>query len=153
MEEETIRTKTTFDTVTQKHQLEIIKAAIPYINNSEQKLVSVYVKVSELMDTVTIFQKPESSVGICSTGDNEGGILNMLNDIKAVCTSKEKETINMVINYMNAFQLYNSYQDTYSDTENTYNENSSSNMFDNLKDLLTPEQQKMFETYSVMFNS
>lgn len=157
MEEENAKTKTAFDAAIQIHQLEIIKAAIPYINASEQKLISVYVKASELMDTITIFQKPEASVGICSLGDKEGSLLDMLTDIKAVCTNTEKETVNMLINFLNAFQLYNTYKDTFGDNENLFANalggNSSGNMFDNLKDLLTPEQQKMFETYSVMFNS
>ncbi len=157
MEEEYSKTKTAFDAAIQIHQLEIIKAAIPYINASEQKLISVYVKASELVDTITIFQKPEASVGICSLGDKKGSLLDMLNDIKAVCTNTEKETVNMLINFLNAFQLYNTYKDTFGDNENIFANalggNSSSNMFDTLKDLLTPEQQKMFETYSVMFNS
>lgn len=153
MEDENIKTKTAFDAATQKHQLEIIKAAIPYIGTSEQKLISVYVKATELADTITIFQKPESSIGICSLGNKQGSILDLLNDIKVVCTNTEKETINMITNYLNAFQLYNSYQKTFGNDENENNQNSPNGMFDHLKDLLTPEQQKMFETYSVMFNS
>lgn len=155
MEEENFKQKTAFDTALQNHQLEIIKAAVPYINASEQKLISVYVKASELADTIHIFQKPGNSVGICSQENKDGSILDMLNDIRAVCTNTEKETINMLINYLNAFQLYGSYKTTFGDQEPTYTQNTSNpnNMYDNLKELLTPEQREMFDTFSIMFNS
>lgn len=139
--------KTHFDAALQKHHLEIIKAAIPYINTSEQKMISIYVKLSELIETISVFQKPESSVGICSA-DNDGSILDMLNDIKEVGTAKEKETIDMLINYMNAFQLYNTYKSTFKDEDAQ-----EFGGFDTLKQMLTPEQQQMFDTYSCMFSN
>jgi hypothetical protein len=157
MEEETTNTKTAFDAAIQNHQLEIIKAAIPYINTSEQKVISVYVKATELMDTISIFQKPNNSIGICSQENGNGSPLDMLNDIKAVCTNTEKEAINMIVNFLNAFQLYNTYKSTFgADGDifaNSLDGNSANNMFDTLKELLTPEQQKMFDTFSIMFNT
>lgn len=153
MAEESNHAKTAFDEATQQHQLEIIKAAIPYINTSEQKVISIYVKVSELADTIKIFQKPKADIGICSQGENSGSMLDMLNDIKSVCTNTEQETINMIINYFNAFQMYRTYQQSCDNDENDTSQPNSSNMFENLKGLLTPEQQQMFETYNVMFNS
>lgn len=151
MEEETIKAKTAFDAATQSHHLEIIKAAIPYINNSEQRVISVYVKASELAETMEIFRKPEASIGITAQGSEGASVMDMLNDIKAVCTSKEQETINMMINFSNAFQMYQSYSQTFGDSG--MEQPNSSNMLDGLKGLLTPDQQKMFETYSVMFNT
>lgn len=157
MEEETANTKTAFDAAIQNHQLEIIKAAIPYINTTEQRMISVYVKASELMDTISIFQKPNNSISICSQETGSGSPLDMLNDIKAVCTNTEKETINMIVNFLNAFQLYNTYKDAFGADDtifaNALGGNSSTNMFDTLKELLTPEQQQMFDTFSIMFNS
>jgi hypothetical protein len=151
-EDNNIVAKTAFDAATQNHQLEIIKAAIPYINVSEQRLISVFVKFSELRDTISIFQKPESSIGICSLGTNKGSTLDMLNDIKSVCTNAEKERINLIINFMDATRLYSSYRETYGDERNP-NQPNTSNLFESLKKLLTPEQQKMFDTYSLMLNT
>lgn len=157
MEEETANTKTAFDAAIQKHQLEIIKAAIPYINSSEQKMISVYVKASELVDTISIFQKPDNSISICSQENGNGSPLDMLNDIKAVCTNTEKESINMIINFLNAFQLYDTYKSTFGDDENifanAFGGDSPTNIFDTFKELLSPEQQQMFDTFSVMFNT
>ncbi|PXV85582.1 hypothetical protein C8E03_11613 [Lachnotalea glycerini] len=152
MEEDNIKAKTAFDAAIQTHHLEIIKAAIPYINTSEQKVISVFVKAAELAETINIFQKPEASIGICSLGNNSGTILDMLNDVKTVCNTKEQDIINMIINYYNAFQMYNTYRQSYDDNDNMEHPNSST-LYNNLKDLLTPEQQQMFETYSLMFNS
>lgn len=153
MEEERNKAKTAFDAATQSHHLEIIKAAIPYINNSEQRVISVYVKASELAETITLFGSPNANIGITAQGSgNGGGMLEMLNDIKAVCTTKEQEAVNMVINFFNAYQMYHSYSQAFGDEEYTSQSNSS-NMFDNLKGMLTPEQQSMFDTYSSMLNT
>jgi len=157
MEEEKSNTKTAFDAAFQNHQLELIKTAVPYISTSEQKFMSIFIKFSELMDTITIFQRAGNGVGICALEEKEGTVLDMLNDIKSVCTKPEKETVNMLINFLNAFQLYNTYKNTMEDNdltaESTSSENSSGNMFEVLKELLSPEQQKMFETYSILLNS
>lgn len=151
MEEDNIKAKTAFDAATHTHYLEIIKAAIPYIGSSGQRVVSMYVKASELAETMTMFSRPDS--GITAQGSGGGGsMLDMLNDIKAVCTNKEQESINMIINFFNAYQIFGNYNQTFGNVESMSQPNSS-NLFDNLKDLLTPEQQKMFDTYSMMFNT
>lgn len=152
MAEDNIKAKTAFDAATQSHHLEIIKAAIPYINTSEQRVISVYVKASELVETMTIFRRPETNIGITAQGNGGGSMLDMLNDIKAVCTNKEQETINMIINFFNAYQMYHTYNQAFGDNEDMSQPNSSS-VLDNLKELLTPEQQQMFDTYSGIFNT
>jgi hypothetical protein len=42
---------------------------------------------------------------------------------------------------------------TDSSTDSSQNSTTSNNMFDTLKELLTPEQQTMFNTYSALFSS
>lgn len=153
MEEEKIKAKTAFDAATQSHHLEIIKAAIPYINNSEQRVISVYVKASELIETATMFRRPDTNIGITAQGSgSSGSMMDMLNDIKAVCTAREQEAVNMFINFFNAYQMYRTYNQTFGD-EDSQSQTNSSNMFDNLKGMLTPEQQQMFDTYSTMLNT
>ncbi|KAB1439414.1 hypothetical protein [Candidatus Galacturonibacter soehngenii] len=153
MEEEKIKAKTAFDAATQSHHLEIIKAAIPYINNSEQRVISVYVKASELAETISLFRRPNTNIGITAQGSGNGGsMMDMLNDIKAVCTAREQEAVNMFINFFNAYEMYRTYNQTFGDGD-SQSQNNSSNMFDSIKGMLSPEQQQMFDTYSSMLNT
>ncbi|WP_099468426.1 hypothetical protein [Konateibacter massiliensis] len=151
MANENTGARTIFDSATQSHQLEIIKAAIPYINNSGQRAMSVFVKASELAETVSLFQRPDAGIGITAQSEGSKNPMDMLNDIKAVCTGKEQETVNMIINYFNAFQLYRTYHRDFGG--DNVSQPNSGNAFQSMKELLTPDQQKMFETYSLMFNS
>ena len=49
------------------HHLQMIKAALPYLNVPEQKAVSVFVKCQELRKTMELFETEEiASMGICS---------------------------------------------------------------------------------------
>lgn len=153
MEEEKINAKTAFDAATQPHHVEIIKAAIPYINTSEQRVFSVFVKASELAETISVFQRPNANIGITAQGAPKGNMMDMLNDIKAVCTNREQDTINMIINFFNAYQMYRSYNQSFGGGDENASQPNTSNMFDNFKDLLSPEQRQMFDTYSMMMNT
>ena len=49
------------------HHLQMIKAALPFLEVPEQKAVSVFVKAQELKNTLELFETEEiASMGICS---------------------------------------------------------------------------------------
>lgn len=147
MSDESISNMTTFDSVIQTQQLQIIKAAIPYIQTSEQKLISIYVKMLELNQTIRLFDKKEDVLKMCSvdtenTSPSERPI-HMLNDIRGFCSEREKETIDMLLNFLNAFEIYKNYEEVYEgDTKKR-----SESPFSFLKNFLTPEQKELVETY------
>lgn len=58
---------TDLDYLTGDHHLQMMKAALPYLGVSQQKALSLFVKVQELRRTARLFETEETaSLGICS---------------------------------------------------------------------------------------
>lgn len=149
---------TDFDSVVSAKQLQIMKAAIPYIPVSEQKFLSIYVKISELMNTVNLINQPEAEeVGICSIPQESRNPAQMLNAVKDYCNDKEKEMIDLMFNLISASSLYSNYRsqniDKISSTSSSNSPLLSNELMSSLKKMLTPEQQTMFETYSSLLST
>lgn len=137
---------TDFDNLTFSHSLQMLKAALPYMNNSEQRTFTVFIKIFELRNALSLIQEEDNQLTACSENAEGSQILNMLNHIRDFCTDKEKEFIDLFINFNQAFQLFSSYRASMPEGQSDNN-----NMFDMLKNLLTPEQQAAFDGYSQMF--
>ena len=75
---------TMFDKHVQTKKIQMLKAAIPYINISSQKALSIYVKAIELVNTMNFFKSEENQMKICSV-DDDNKLINMLTDIKPFC--------------------------------------------------------------------
>lgn len=133
------------DEIASESHVQMIKAAIPYINIPIQKFAAIYVKALELNNTISFFNNTGGDLSACSISA-EGTALDMLNDIQCYCNDKEKETVDLLINFMNSFQLYDTYKSEFGNTEN----NGPMGM---LKAFLSPEQQAMFETYSTLLGT
>lgn len=140
---------TNFDALLQNKQLQIIKAAIPYMQPLTQKPLSVYVKMIELNNTLNLFEKENADLNICSGENAEDNISNMLNDIKCFCDEKEKENIEFILNFFSTIQIYRTYINNYDNKDN----DTDNNNINIIKNLLTPEQQNMFDTYQTIFNN
>ncbi|MCI8280580.1 MAG: hypothetical protein HFI76_02505 [Lachnospiraceae bacterium] len=107
MEQENQTNATTFDSLVQDRQLQMLKAAIPYINNANQKTMAFLIKFMELQRTVSIFNNPGASMQICSVSEDEEPLpLQMLNALREFCTEREQETIDMLTNYVQMFSAY-----------------------------------------------
>ena len=58
---------TDLDYLVGDHHLQMIKAALPYLNVTEQRAVSLFVKFQELRRTFELFENEEvAAMGICS---------------------------------------------------------------------------------------
>jgi len=143
--EETIKELTDFDALICDSRLQMMKALIPFIPAREQKFLSVYVKYIELTKTMELVKNISSdkSVGICSlTGNSEKKELtDILQIIRKFSSNKDRETIDMIMNMMSIYRTFRMYKETMQSA-------SDDPMSELLKNLLTPEQQEMFESYS-----
>lgn len=111
--EQTLR-MTELDYLTASPHLQMIKAALPYINIQEQRFFSLMVKIGELNRTVKLFQqKEEGELGICSLEeDAPASPVDMLNAMKPFGTEAEQDFIDLIINFLQGSQLYQSYMDS-----------------------------------------
>jgi len=145
---------TPFDHLVSDNQLQIIKAAIPYLSNREQQFFSIYVKYIELEHTLKLFSNSNTNaLSACSVGDEQHSTAEMLSAIKQYCTEKEKEMIDLISNFFSAYQMYHAYQDLMPQQEQNNTKKESPSMTEALKGMLTPEQQNMLGTCMKLFPS
>ena len=93
------------DTLIQDRHLEMIKAAIPYLDNSRQKNMAMLVKFMELQRTMALFQNPRNDLKMCSEEEREDPV-QMLSAIREYCTDREKEVIDNIIGFVQMFSTY-----------------------------------------------
>ncbi len=139
------------------HNMKLIKTALPYIQVSEQRFLSIYLKFSEFVNTIQFFSKNNASLTACEQDtDSRGNLLEMVTALKNVCDDAERETLDMMLNFLQAMQIYKTYSEFYKTSSEFQQENQDSDTtpfqnMDILKTFLSPEQQTMFETYKSLF--
>lgn len=115
------------------HHLQMIKAALPYLNVPEQRAVSVFVKFQELKKTFELFETEEvASMGICSLEQSKGGrtMRDLLKAIRPYGNPAERDIIDMAQNFMDG-----------------------QTPMEQLRRFLTPEQQSRFETMQMVITA
>lgn len=153
------------------HALDIIKAAFPHLDTNTQQSVDLLIKTGELMDSFTASRDPNRVTSLSLSKPNID-IEALLTSIRSVCYDKERELIDMVLNFLRAKNMFNTYsmlsQAMASGSGDATNQNNS-NMFTNgfmgdfntasnpnmqelLESMLTPEQKSTFDNLSMMFN-
>lgn len=158
--EENIRNNNKDDDIDQtRHTLDILKAAIPYIDRRTQRSMNLAIQASELASNLRETRtSPELSA--CDLEPFSFNLEGMLVSIKEVASKRERELIDFVLNIMGTKKLY----DTYSlltkgndAMKNHYtgfpNLNAGFNNMDLLKSFLSPEQASTFETMSALMSA
>ncbi len=112
------------------HHLQMIKAALPYLNVPEQRAVSVFVKCQELRKTLDLFETEEvATMGICSVDQEprRGSFRDMLKAIRPYGNPSEQDMIDIAQTLMEG-----------------------QTPLEQLRRFLTPEQQSRFETMQMV---
>lgn len=93
---------TDFDYLVGDHHLQMVKAALPYVNVAEQRLLSLFVKLRELQRTVSLFQEEQvAAMGICSVDEKQkGSPLEMMKAIRPYGNTQEQDFIDIVCNFL-----------------------------------------------------
>lgn len=154
MESEETMEQTELDELVSDNHLQMLKAAIPYISATQQQVLSLYVKALELSNTFQLIRKEESqTVGICSIDEQKKNTSEMLNAMKRYCTDTEREILDLFTNFMSAFHMYSAYNEQMSKEGKASSPDNTKSAVDTLKNLLSPEQKNMFDTYSTILSS
>lgn len=102
MEEEMIA-QTRFDQLVSDDQSQILKACIPYLSPRSQQLLSVFTKVRELSNTLSLFQGNQPELQICSSPAVSPS--ELLNDIRHFSYGKSREQLDQISNFLVMLQL------------------------------------------------
>lgn len=138
------------------HHLQMIKAALPYMQVSQQRFLSLLVKGNELMRTMELFREGhEGEMGICSIEQDKASPIEMLNAMKPYGTSQEQDLLDVVINIMQGFQIRRNYQEsTPMPTPAAAQESPSYGiMLEKLRAILSPEQQARLDNIQLMMQA
>lgn len=60
----------------------------------------------ELQNTVQVFSQEDKVMSMCSVDEDDNNLIAMLNDLRNFCSSKEQETIDMLINMFSMLETY-----------------------------------------------
>ncbi len=112
MNEESTFRFTDFDHLTGDRHLQMLKAALPYVSTSGQRLLSILVKAEELRRTVALFSKGEAAeLGIMSLGENQSRTpVDMLNALRPFAGAQELDFIDMACNLIEGLRIGSQYQ-------------------------------------------
>ena len=144
------------------HIMDIAKAAFPYLDSDSQQSVDLIIKTGELMDAFQSLSQ-KNSVTTFSIKKQNIDIEALLTSVRNVCYDQEKELIDMVLNFMKAKSLYETYSAFASTMASQSGDSESSDgssggfgnpdMMEILSSMLTPEQKSTFDNINMMFGA
>lgn len=140
MEQRPPKPMTPFDSLVTPPYLYTLKLLLPYIPSSMQFFLAVYIKFLELRNTMDYFK------GFPSHPFS----LGMLDELKPYMEPGEKEMMEQMEGMMNIMEMIQSMQAM---SESASKNSEGFNPMDMMKNMLTPEQQSMFDMYSNMFDN
>ncbi len=135
------RPMTPFDELVTPPHLYTLKLMLPYTPPSVQRMLGIYIKFLEFKNTLEHFQGFKRS--------DSGSILE---ELKGFMKPEEREMMEQMEMFMNMMEMAQSMQ-TQPDSSDESAQARSSWPMDMMKNILSPEQQDMFDMYSNIFDS
>lgn len=92
------------------HNMELLKAAMPYVDSSAQSMLCLLIGFFEFMDCFLSFRS--GSMTACQCEDRKVDLEAMMNSIRPICNKKEREIVDRILSIFNAkrmFEMYNTY--------------------------------------------
>lgn len=137
---------TEFDIATSGTYLQMIKAYLPFTGLKEQRILSLVIRIVELMQTVSFYNNlSEPSPLFRSNHDKD----NIIREIRKFCPGKDFEILDMINNLSNM----NDIMSMFNETNFTQNQDESAKNPDIMKKFLSKEQQNLYESYKKILNS
>ena len=124
---------TDLDYLVGDHRLQMLKAALPFLSISQQRTLSIAIKLQELRRTYSLFSSQETAtMGICSLDSQPktGSPKEMLTAIRPYGNPREQEVIDITQKLMDG-----------------------QSPMEQLMRLLSPEQQSRFETIQLLMQT
>lgn len=121
------------------HRLQMLKAAIPYMEVTQQRTMSMFIKWNEMMRTMNFFNENDMGMmNVCSLDQNQVTPADMLEAVKPYANQREQELIDLMSKFLAGKKGRGG---------------KSPLSFDQLVSILPPEQQSRFETIQLMMQT
>lgn len=96
---------TAIDRIADGEGLQMMKAAIPYLPGALQKTFSLYVKVLEMNNLLSYYNRPVHACGVQGTDADE-----ILSDIRPYCTDSQLKSLDQAVGLINTLKMYQEIQ-------------------------------------------
>ena len=155
MNDEPAMKLTDFDYLIGDHHLQMLKAALPYVNVPQQKFLSILVKCQELRHTLSLFQDDgAATLGICSLDESSPrSPLDMLTAIKPYGNTKEQDLIDMICGFLQGYRMGNQVQEVRIPAQESIPNQPPKPPCDQLKTFVSPEQQSRLEEIAMLMQA
>lgn len=148
-----------FDTLFSNNHIQMLKILLPYMDNQFQKYLAIYIKFLELQCALSFLKERPFPLCGCMEPDAPMEPEVLIKKLLPLCTKKEKTQMKQ---FLSVFQSINQYQEmakTMEFMKEFMPEPSASDGSDSpfspdmssvLMNMLSPEQQEMFQMFSAM---
>lgn len=136
--------KTPFDNLVSSTQLDMMKLLIPFMPPASQAHFALYIKFQELQETIRFFRDFPEGVRAEDFTNDEEEAPDFFKIIKPYLPEENIEIIDNISNMMNMMEMMKQMQAM-------SNATGEDNSMDFLKNMLSPEQQAMFDTMNQMY--
>ncbi|NLK20678.1 MAG: hypothetical protein GX308_01045 [Epulopiscium sp.] len=96
-----------FDETIHTPKMKAIKAAIPYMEYSNQKILGVFIKSLELKKVLDVYSNANSPLGAANLTSNPNWKTDMLNSIRPHCSEDRQCVLDMLVKIMDIGELIN----------------------------------------------
>ncbi len=127
--------KTPFDTLTSSTRLDMMKLFIPMMPSSYQSMFAIMIKFQEIQETIRVFRNFPNGIQFNVSTD-------IFSTIKPYLPPENPEMFDTISNMRNIMEMMNAMSESSDDN----------NSMDFLKNMLSPEQQAMFDTMNQMYD-
>ena len=147
---------TDFDYWSSDPHLQMLKAALPFMQVSQQRTFSILVRFQELFHTMDLYGLAEDpAMEICALDRTSASPMDMLMAVKPFAPSKEQDFIDVMINFIQGFQIRRGYHEMQGASGEGSDESSGFSGFplDQLKNFLSPQQQTQLENIQMVMQA
>ena len=133
---------TEFDIATTTTEIQMLKAFVPFVEPKHQKTLAICIRMMEFMRTMDFYSHITDPWPLSRNSKDKKEIFA---EIKKFCPNQNMEILEMMANMDNISEYLKMYEAMTTPKEDQ-------KKTDVLKNFLTPEQQKRFESYESMLN-
>lgn len=126
---------TEFDNLTCGSYFQMIKAYVPYIDKEHQKIIAIFIRLMELIQTMDFYKTAK-----CLPDKSAREPSDIMKDIKRYCPKKDCEILETISNLGNISEAMKVY------------ENMNKNSADGVFAFLSPKQQELYNNYKKMLD-
>lgn len=149
-----------FDTLYTNNHIQMLKVLLPHLPRKQKHEFAVFIKYMELQYTMEISKKAKHQINICTASQEEPlDIASLIEELQPYCTEQERKTFSRMsetFQTLHMFQDMQKYKDLFSSmssSEDGSEESGNLDMSQMLKNMLSPEQQAMFEMFQSQSSS